>query len=163
MGQGRHVVGLDESSQMAVLARQTRALEDTLVALVRGVAQRQPFEAAQFDCVVATFPTEFIFDIHTIGELQRVLRPGGRLIVLPVAWIVGRSWPDRIAAWLLAVTRQVPPAAEQMLEERLLHPLRDAGFLVGLRRLEVQSSIVLLVLASKPPASPFQDPLALQR
>src|SRR4030042_3569553 len=27
MGQGRHVVGLDESSQMAVLAPQTRALE----------------------------------------------------------------------------------------------------------------------------------------
>src|SRR5204863_271960 len=37
---------------------------------------------ASFDTVVSTFPSEFIYDPDTIAEVERVLRPAGRLIVI---------------------------------------------------------------------------------
>src|SRR5262249_29890437 len=44
--------------------------------------QRLPFDDASFDDVVSTFPTEYIADPKTIREIARVLRPGGRLIIV---------------------------------------------------------------------------------
>ena len=150
----RLVVGLDGSRQMAALARNRIRVSNHAPPFVRGLAQYQPFNSGQFDCVVATFPTEFIFEPTTISEIHRVLEPGGRLLVLPVAWILGRTWMDRVAAWLFSVTRQVPPSPEQTIELRLLQPLRAAGFQADMQRLEVRASIVLLVLASKVSALP---------
>jgi SAM-dependent methyltransferase len=50
--------------------------------VLQGSAQRLPFNAASFDTVVSTFPSEYIYDPATIAEVERVLRPGGRLIVI---------------------------------------------------------------------------------
>jgi ubiquinone/menaquinone biosynthesis C-methylase UbiE len=48
----------------------------------QGSAQHLPFSTDSFDCVVSTFPSEYIYDLATIAEVERVLRPGGRLIVI---------------------------------------------------------------------------------
>src|SRR6202011_2978379 len=37
---------------------------------------------ASFDAVVSTFPSEYIYDPLTIAEVERVLRPGGRLVIV---------------------------------------------------------------------------------
>ena len=37
---------------------------------------------ASFDTVISTFPSEYIYDPDTIAEVVRVLRPGGRFIVV---------------------------------------------------------------------------------
>ncbi len=50
--------------------------------IMQGSAQRLPFSAASFDTVVSTFPSEYIYDPDTIAEVERVLRPGGHLIVI---------------------------------------------------------------------------------
>src|SRR5437667_8865497 len=50
--------------------------------VLQGSAQRLPFTSASFDTVVSTFPSEYIYDPDTIAEVERVLRPGGRLIVV---------------------------------------------------------------------------------
>lgn len=50
--------------------------------IIQGQAQRLPFTDASFDNVVSTFPNEYICDPNTIAEVERVLNPGGRLIVL---------------------------------------------------------------------------------
>lgn len=61
--------------------------------IIQGSAQSLPFGDASFDTVVSTFPSEYIYDPDTIAEVERVLRPGGRLIVveganlLPVGFI----------------------------------------------------------------------------
>jgi SAM-dependent methyltransferase len=61
--------------------------------IIQGSAQSLPFGDASFDTVVSTFPSEYIYDPDTIAEGERVLRPGGRLIVveganlLPVGFI----------------------------------------------------------------------------
>ena len=148
-GDGR-AVGLDESSEMAMLARRrTMRSGRTPSELIRGLAQRLPLCTASFDCIVSTFPTEFIFDRETLAGIHRVLTPGGRLIVLPVAWIVGTKHVERAAAWLFVVTRQVPPEVELTISARLERPLLDAGFQVALHRIEVQASIVLVIVATR--------------
>ena len=48
----------------------------------RGSVQRLPFADASFDTVVSTFPTEYIYDSAALAEIARVLRPGGRLVVV---------------------------------------------------------------------------------
>jgi SAM-dependent methyltransferase len=50
--------------------------------VLQGSAQHLPFSATSFDTVVSTFPSEYIYDPETIAEVERVLRPGGRLIVI---------------------------------------------------------------------------------
>ncbi len=50
--------------------------------VIQGRAQCLPFTDASFDNVVSTFPNEYICDSNTLYEVKRVLRPGGRLIVI---------------------------------------------------------------------------------
>jgi ubiquinone/menaquinone biosynthesis C-methylase UbiE len=53
---------------------------------VRGVAGSMtmlPFDSEQFDCVYATESLEHAVEIETaVGELCRVLKPGGRLVII---------------------------------------------------------------------------------
>lgn len=50
--------------------------------VIQGQSQHLPFTDASFDSVVSTFPSEYICDPNTIAEVERILSPGGRLIVL---------------------------------------------------------------------------------
>jgi ubiquinone/menaquinone biosynthesis C-methylase UbiE len=142
--------GLDESGQMAVLTkRRALAAGHAPPNLVRAVAREMPFPPASFDSIVATFPTEFIFQPMPLREIHRLLTPSGRLVVLPIAWIVGRSLFEKAAAWLFAFTRQVPPSPEEWVNARLAQPLRAAGFQVELHRLDAMESMALVVVATK--------------
>jgi SAM-dependent methyltransferase len=53
--------------------------------ITQGPAQNLPFSDETFDTVVSTFPSEYIYDRHTIAEIKRVLRPGGRVIIIEAA------------------------------------------------------------------------------
>jgi ubiquinone/menaquinone biosynthesis C-methylase UbiE len=52
------------------------------VDVTQGNVRELPFGDATFDSVVSTFPTEYIADPIALHEIARVLRPGGRLIVV---------------------------------------------------------------------------------
>jgi len=84
---GFRAIGIDRSAQMGALAgrRLTRASPHRLPPLVRADAGRLPFAARSFDCVVCTFPAEFIFAIETLSETHRVLTDGGRMVIVPHA------------------------------------------------------------------------------
>lgn len=75
---------VEQSPAMVAAARDTlkkRKLgQPSLV--IQGSAQGLPFSSNSFDTVISTFPTEYIYDPDTIAEVERVLRPGGRLIVV---------------------------------------------------------------------------------
>ncbi|HLX56659.1 MAG TPA: class I SAM-dependent methyltransferase [Ktedonobacteraceae bacterium] len=75
---------VEQSPQMVAAARETlqrRKLGETTT-VIQGSAQGLPFSDASFDSVVSTFPSEYIYDPDTIAEVARVLRPGGRFIVI---------------------------------------------------------------------------------
>lgn len=139
-------VGLDESRQMALLAKHNT---EGLGRLTRGLAQSLPFPAGTFDTVISTFPAEYIFDPRALSDVYRVLNNGGRLIVLPAAWIVGKNLPDQFSSWLFRVTGQAPADPIDIIRERIKPPFENAGFKIEVQNTEVRSSIVLIVIASK--------------
>ncbi|HCI80995.1 MAG TPA: hypothetical protein DHW02_15045 [Ktedonobacter sp.] len=50
--------------------------------VIQGVSQSLPFSNDSFDSIVSTFPSEYIYESDTIAEIARVLRPGGRVIII---------------------------------------------------------------------------------
>jgi SAM-dependent methyltransferase len=75
---------IEHSPQMVAAARETLARRKvgSQHLVIQGSAQALPFSDSSFDTVVSTFPSEYIYDGATIDEVARVLRPGGRLIVV---------------------------------------------------------------------------------
>lgn len=55
--------------------------------MLRATANALPFASGYFDSAVSTFPSEYISDPGTLAELRRVLKPGGRLVVVPGGWL----------------------------------------------------------------------------
>ena len=154
--------GLDESTQMGRLAKHnlTHFLRSKIdkdnhlgyaqIKLARGISQTLPFPAESFDTIVSTFPSEYIFDPKTLAEAQRVLTPNGRLIILPGATIMGRGVMDRAMALLFRVTGETPPHLAEMLQTRTKQPFAKAGFYVEFHKVEVRSSLVFILVATKP-------------
>jgi ubiquinone/menaquinone biosynthesis C-methylase UbiE len=143
-------IGLDESLQMGNLAK--KHLSDngyTQAQLIRGLAQSLPFPTNAFDTIVATFPAEYIFASQTLLEARRTLTNGGRLIVLPVAWITGKGILDKFLAELFRFTGQAPSDPLEEVSSRLKEPFLKAGFHVNILQVEVKSSLLLIVIADK--------------
>jgi demethylmenaquinone methyltransferase/2-methoxy-6-polyprenyl-1,4-benzoquinol methylase len=77
-GPSARLYGLDPSRGMLAEAR--RALR---APVVQGFAEELPFRAAAFDFVTMGYALRHVADLHLVfGEYHRVLRPGGRLLVL---------------------------------------------------------------------------------
>ena len=139
--------GLDESWQMATQASSRLRKLGHSPRLARGLAQTLPFPTEQFDQVVATFPTLYILDPHTLAEIQRVLRPGGRLVVLMAAWITGRSLLDRLMAQVFRVTGEAPD--ENLEIAKVIEPYQTAGFQASARFVKQPGSRLMFIIASK--------------
>lgn len=72
-----HVVAIDISPRMVELAR-ARGVDARL-----GDVQELPFEDESFDCAAAAWMLYHVRDVdRALGELARVLRPGGRLVAV---------------------------------------------------------------------------------
>ena len=116
--------------------------------LSRGYAQFLPFGADCFDSVVATFPSEYINDPQTLAEARRVLCLGGRMVVVPMAWMGNEKLPDRAASWLFRVTHQQADLTEDLREKIKAH-FTEAGFVVSLNQVEIRQSVALVIVAEK--------------
>ena len=136
--------GLDQSKEMVILAGQRLCLEGFDSNLVNAVSQHLPFETCTFHQVVATFPTEFIIEYQTLEEVIRILKPGGTLLVLPVAWITGDSTLQRFAAWLFFITGQSP-----QWNDRVLDPFNRIGFTTRVKYATMESSRLVFIIAEK--------------
>ena len=144
-------VGLDLSPQMNRLARQRLRRLASPVPLILGRAQTLPFQSASFDGLVATFPTPYILSEQTMREARRVLRPDGRLVIVPEAEIVQRGLLARVVRWLNSVSGQGSsfgndgPAEEPIWSGAL----RAQGFRVSIHHVTLSSSVVLVVVADR--------------
>jgi demethylmenaquinone methyltransferase/2-methoxy-6-polyprenyl-1,4-benzoquinol methylase len=90
LGPKGQVVGLDFASQMlAVAARKTATLPHARrasAAYVLGDALALPFAAESFDCLINGFAMRNLLPAvdGVLAEMWRVLRPGGRVIILDI-------------------------------------------------------------------------------
>jgi len=90
------LTGVDLSPAMLDVARERAGNLDRDVDLQEGDAHHLPFADESFDTVVCTFSLCNIPDPHqALTEMQRVLRPGGRLVLVdhirstskPIYWL----------------------------------------------------------------------------
>ncbi|MBE0696875.1 MAG: methyltransferase domain-containing protein [Anaerolineaceae bacterium] len=141
------VYGLDESRQMARTAARRLKKAKLKACISRGMAQNLPFPNLFFDSIVATFPTLYIVDPDTLGEIQRVLKPNGRLVVLMASWLTGKSIIERMMGYLFRVTGQLPDDQQAIGEFTL--PYMKAGFQASLRFVNLPDSRLMFILATK--------------
>jgi ubiquinone/menaquinone biosynthesis C-methylase UbiE len=121
------VTGIELSPAMLALARQRAAGLGRDVDLREGDAEHLPCGDASFDTVACALSLCTIPDPATaIGEMKRVLVPGGRLLLLDH---IASTWPPIHAAqWLLE--RFTIRAAGEHFTRRQLPLVRAAGFRV---------------------------------
>ncbi len=128
------VTGIELSPAMLAIAKQRAADLGRDVDLHAGDAEALPFDEAAFDTVVCALSLCTIPDpAVAIGEMKRVLVPGGRLLLLDH---IGSTWPPIYAAqWLLE--RLTIRAAGKHFTRRQRPLVRAAGFeIVEVERLK---------------------------
>lgn len=124
VGPDGRVYGVDPSESMLASARRRGAA----VEYSTGDALALPFPDAHFDVAVCTQVYEYVEDIAAaLSEARRVLRPGGRLLVLDTDWdsIVWHSGDRERMERVLAVWNE--HLADPYLPRRLPRLLRAAG------------------------------------
>lgn len=143
---GLRLTGIDLSPQMLSVARQRAAQLGVDVSLREADAQALPFDDGSFDTVVCTLALCGIPDDRAaIAEMKRVLRPGGRLLLLDH---VGSTWWPIWGVQRLVELVSVRTSQEHQTR-RPLPLLVMAGFeLVESQRL--RAGTVERVLARKP-------------
>jgi demethylmenaquinone methyltransferase/2-methoxy-6-polyprenyl-1,4-benzoquinol methylase len=101
---GAEVVGLDFSEPMLELAR----AKAPAIQFVQGNALELAYADASFDAVTVGFGARNFADLQRgLGELVRVTKPGGRVVILeittpqkpPLSWFF-RLWFDRVVPGL---------------------------------------------------------------
>jgi ubiquinone/menaquinone biosynthesis C-methylase UbiE len=145
---GAELTGIDFSPAMLGIA-QTRARKlGRVVDLQVADAQALPFPAASFDTVVCTFALCAIPDERrAVGEMIRVLRPGGLLLLAD--HIAAATWPVRGLQRVLELAT-VPLQGEHMLR-RPLRQVQAEGLQIE-RRERFKLGMVERLAARKPTA-----------
>jgi arsenite methyltransferase len=132
VGESGAVCGIDISDDMLALAKSRVAAPDAAAMEFRpGSATEIPYPDGSFDVAVSTQVLEYVPDIPgALAELRRVLRPGGRVLLLDTDWdsIVWHSGdPERMRRVLAAFDEHL---ADPYLPRTLWASLRAAGFAV---------------------------------
>ena len=96
-----NIIGLDMTEQRLAVGRQ--AAEEEQIGNLRfmqGDAENLPFEDNSFDRVVSRFAFHHFADVRkALAEMERVLRPGGKLVMIDLIAAqerLAREWSDRI-------------------------------------------------------------------
>jgi ubiquinone/menaquinone biosynthesis C-methylase UbiE len=128
LGPTGRLYAIDTSDVMLQLSRQ-RCADQPWVEFQSADASKLPFDDATLDAAVVVQVYEYVEDVAAaLAELRRVLRPGGRAVVIDSDW---RSivWESADPARMMRVLKA--------FEEHLIHPclnralpllLKQAGF-----------------------------------
>ncbi|MFF2809733.1 class I SAM-dependent methyltransferase [Streptomyces sp. NPDC058000] len=147
---GVRLTGIEWSPEMLAVARR-RATELGRTADLREAdAQALPFPDASFDTVVCTLSLCAIpDDRRAVAEMVRVLRPGGRLLLLD--HVPSTAWPLRVLQRLIELVT-VPLGGEHLLR-RPLRQVQAAGLEIE-QRDRFKLGIVERLAARKPVGTP---------
>lgn len=135
------IFGIDESMPMIGLAKKRLGASQKLT---RAMAQRLPYQNESFDCVISTFPTDYIFHSQTLSDIKMVLRSSGRLVVIPAAFP-----KNGFLRWLYKVTGENQDSLNEIIKKKIEQPFINAGFQTEIKIIDVKSSQLLIVIAQK--------------
>ncbi|HEX6345673.1 methyltransferase domain-containing protein [Umezawaea sp.] len=120
------VCGIDPAPSMLAMAARRSG---PAVEYRQAGADRIPYHDGKFDAVVSTQVFEYLEDVPgALAEVRRVLRPGGRLLLVDTDWdsIVWRSPDDGVTNRMLLAFEQ--HLADPRLPRKLPAVLTAAGF-----------------------------------
>ncbi|MUL41168.1 class I SAM-dependent methyltransferase [Streptomonospora sp. PA3] len=129
-GDDVELTGVDLSPRMLQIARRRAAGMEHVAALREADAEHLPFPDGHFDTVVATLSLCSVPDVGAaVAEMRRVLRPGGRLLLLDHVrpTVAPLRWALRGLEWITARTQ--PGSGERFLR-RPLEQVREHGFTI---------------------------------
>lgn len=149
-GRAAGLFGCDLSTGMLTRARFKMRRAGAPLNLTRADAVRLPFIPASFDALLLSFTLE-LFDSPEIpcvlAESQRVLKPGGRLLLVSLAKTAAPGLMERMYEWLHAHLESVADCRPIDSRQDIL----QAGFTVRQSRRETIWGLpVDLLLAGKP-------------
>jgi demethylmenaquinone methyltransferase/2-methoxy-6-polyprenyl-1,4-benzoquinol methylase len=143
---GLDVAGLDFSAPMLAVADQRLKdrFPDARVKFLQGDAQQIPFPDNSFDVVTISYGLRNLADWETgLREMQRVARPGGRLLVLDFGRPDNAVWRGIYFAYL----RYFVPVLGRIfcgdadthgyILESLMHYVAQKGVAAGMERLQL--------------------------
>lgn len=120
------VTGLDFTPEMLRLARTKGEKLGAPVPWVAGDALRLPFADASFDVISVGYGVRNFQDLDAgLRELARVLRPGGRLVILectPARGLIGKCanfYINRVIPWLGNALSKSPQKAYSYLADSI--------------------------------------------
>jgi demethylmenaquinone methyltransferase / 2-methoxy-6-polyprenyl-1,4-benzoquinol methylase len=164
IGPDGRVVGCDFSEPMLELARRKSGDEGLPVEFGWADALDLPYGDASFDAVTIGFGARNLADLERgISEMTRVLRPGGRLVILeitrpqrqPLAGFYS-LWFDRLVPVLGTLAGDpeaysyLPDSVRSFPEPERLAAMLDAAGLGRIRWLLLAGGIVAIHSATKP-------------
>ena len=165
IGPDGRVVGCDFSEPMLDLARQKSGEEDLAVEFGWADALDLPYGDGSFDAVTVGFGARNLADLDKgLAEMTRVLRPGGRLVILeitrptrePLASFYG-MWFDRLVPALGSLAGDpdaysyLPESVRSFPQPRELAAKMDAAGLGEIRWLLLAGGIIAIHSGKKRP------------
>jgi ubiquinone/menaquinone biosynthesis C-methylase UbiE len=119
------VVAVDPNEGMLAVAKRLAPTVD----IRRGVAEQLPVDQGEIDCVTCQFALMFFSDRRrAVGEMRRVLRPGGRLAV--ATWASVEESPGYAAMVELLADEIGDWAADALRAPFCLGTAKDLGDLI---------------------------------
>lgn len=146
---GTQLTGIELSPAMLEIARRQAAERGIDAELLEGDAADLPFEDGTFDTVVCALALCSIPDPErAVGEMARVLRPGGTLLLLDH---IGSRWPLLYAAQWLVERITIPAFGEHFTRRQ--RSLVEAAGLKVVETQRLKAGTVERIAATKPRAA----------
>ena len=147
VGSEGKVMGIDPSAEMIQVAKRFAAKAHSEANFQIGVIESLPFEDEGFDIVLSSMMLHHLppeIKVAGLGEILRVLKPGGRLMVVDV------DKPTSCMGRVLMFPHRKDSAVKDNLEGRVPEFIQNAGFLNVHHLRSTSHGFVSFWLATKP-------------
>ncbi len=142
------IYGIDLSRQMCRLARNRLQKAGQIRRIARADFSKAPFADESFSRIVATFPAPALLSPQAAKEFQRLLKPGGILVVLLSVQMNGVTLPERGIRWLLQGLG--PDQNEAQATETLFRVYQEQGLNPTWRWIRCGQDDLLVLFFQKP-------------